>query len=447
MVRGYLPHTPTPRQAEFLHLTCREAFYGGAAGGGKSDALLMAALQYVEVPGYAAILFRRTYPELEQPGGLIPRSKEWLTGTGAVYNQQTHTWRFPSTAVLKMSHLQYEDTVYDHQSSEYQFLGYDELTHFLESQVRYMFSRLRRKAGVAVPLRMRAASNPGGIGHDWVKRRYIDPKTRKPEAVFIPALLHDNPHIDAAEYIKSLDELTVTDRARLLEGDWDAAIEGTTFKREWFKIQDEAPAQLKLCRFWDMAATKPKKGKDPDYTAGALLGRSDEGQWYLLDMVRFRESPMVNEQRVEQTARLDGRSIRIRMEQEGGASGKTLIDSYARGVLTGYSFKGVPATRKEVRAVPLSAAAEAGNFILINGVWVQAFIDEAAAFPEGHDDQIVAVSGAMAELTSKLIHPSVGYDESKVQKEKAETKETDAEAEARMMDSDACWTGGGGDDW
>ena len=437
--RGYLPHSPTPKQAEFLQLTCREAFYGGSAGGGKSDALLMAALQYVCVRDYAAIIFRRTYPQLEQPGGLIPRSREWLTGTGATYNQQTHTWTFPSGAVLKLSHLQYDDTVYDHQSSEYQFIGFDELTHFTESQFRYLFSRLRRSAGSPIPLRVRSASNPGGLGHDWVKARYITADTRQTCAVYIPARLTDNPHIDTDEYTESLQNLTITDRQRLLDGDWDAAIEGTKFKREWFTVVDEAPVKLKRCRFWDMAATEPSKGRDPDYTAGALLGRCEAGLWWLLDVARFRKTPAANEALVAQQAQLDG-AVPVRMEQEPGASGKGMIDHYARLVLPGFDFKGRPASgSKEVRANPVSAAAEAGNVHLVRGEWNAAFLDEAAAFPSGpHDDQIDAVSGAMAELSLGFISPHApGGPKVKPKDESVE------DVEARLMDTAAAWVGAG----
>src|SRR5690349_23466030 len=107
--RGWSPHTPTERQKLFLDLTCLEAFYGGAAGGGKSDALLMAALQYVDVPGYAAILFRRTYTDLALPGGLIDRAAEWLSPTDAHWSGTTATWTFPSGATLSFGYLKTED--------------------------------------------------------------------------------------------------------------------------------------------------------------------------------------------------------------------------------------------------------------------------------------------------------------------------------------------------
>src|SRR5438105_15864341 len=98
----YVPHDPAnnPKQVAFLLLPVKEAFYGGAAGGGKSDALLAAALQYVEIPGYAAILFRRTYADLALPGALMDRSHAWLKGTDVKWKNDTKTWSFPSGATL-----------------------------------------------------------------------------------------------------------------------------------------------------------------------------------------------------------------------------------------------------------------------------------------------------------------------------------------------------------
>ncbi len=124
----WIPHEPTPKQAEFLLLPDREAFYGGAAGGGKSDALLMAALQYVEVPNYAAILFRRTFADLALPGALMDRSQEWLSGTEARWNERDKTWTFPSGATISFGYLEHENHKYRYQSAEFQFIGFDELT-------------------------------------------------------------------------------------------------------------------------------------------------------------------------------------------------------------------------------------------------------------------------------------------------------------------------------
>lgn len=182
----------------------------------------MAALQYVDVPGYAAILFRRTFQDLALPGALMERARAWLTGK-ASWNEQKKLWTFPSGAMLAFGYLDTAADKYRYQSSEFQFIGFDELTQFGEAEYLYLFSRLRRLAGSPVPLRMRGASNPGGIGHDWVRRRFIlDPSDR----VFVPASLSDNPHLDQEQYRQSLSNLDDTTRRQLLDGDWTANDDG-----------------------------------------------------------------------------------------------------------------------------------------------------------------------------------------------------------------------------
>jgi Terminase large subunit, T4likevirus-type, N-terminal len=236
----YLPgYPPSDRQEEFVALDCLEAFYGGAAGGGKSDAMLRAALKYVHVPGYSALLLRRSYAELSMPGGLMHRSKLWLTGTDAKWSgsggDEAYTWRFPSTARIVFGHAETERAILRYYGSEWQCIEWDELTHFPEAWYKLLFSRLRRpQTGPLseVPLRMRGASNPGGPGHHWVKRRLIkhepdpddieDTPEKCAARIFVPAKLDDNPGIDRVAYRRSLGNLDPQQRAQLEDGDWDA---------------------------------------------------------------------------------------------------------------------------------------------------------------------------------------------------------------------------------
>jgi hypothetical protein len=213
----YVPHEPTPPQRAFLGLTCREALYGGAAGGGKSDALLMDALQHVHVPKYSAILFRRTYTDLALPGAIMDRSHDWLSATDAKWNDRDKTWVFPSGASLTFGYLDGPRDHYRYQGSEFQYVGFDELTQFLEKQYLYLFSRLRKSVDIDVPLKMRGATNPGDIGHEWVKRRFLEePEGRQ----FVPAKLEDNPHLDLHEYEQALAQLDPVTRQQLRDGLW-----------------------------------------------------------------------------------------------------------------------------------------------------------------------------------------------------------------------------------
>ncbi len=396
-LNGYIPHVPTVRQQAALLLDeVPEVLYGGAAGGGKSDWLLMGALQYVDVPGYAALLLRRTYAQLAKAGGLVERSKEWLAGTDAKFSETKNTWTFPSGARIEFGHLQHESDKYNYQSAEYQYVGFDELTQFHETMYRYLFSRLRRLKGAEVPIRMRAASNPGGVGHDWVNQRF---RMEAAEGrVFVPSKLTDNPYLDQDQYVRSLSELHPHEREQLLEGDWDAKPPGTRFRREWFEVVDAAPPDTRFVRYWDLAATEPKPGADPDYTAGALVGKSGS-TYYIADVRHFRADPGAVQSRVEHQAQVDGREVPIWIEQEPGASGKYLVSAYIK-ALGGYTVRGDRVTGdKVVRSDPMASQAHAGNVKLVRGAWLGAFLDELEAFPRGaHDDQVDAASGGFAKL-------------------------------------------------
>lgn len=170
---------------------------------------------------------------------------------------------------------------------------------------------------------------------------------------------------------------------------------GRTFKRIDFKIV-EGGAQGSQVRFWDLAATEETKGKDPDWTVGCLMSEQN-GVYWIKDIIHVRADAAEVEKIIAQAARIDGKETRIFMEQEGGASGKSLISYYARTVLRGYAFEGVPSTgSKTVRAQPLAAAVVNGNVCLIAAGWNTAFLEEAEQFPttKVHDDQVDAASQA-----------------------------------------------------
>lgn len=391
----YIPHKPAQKQAQFCLSLAPELLYGGAAGGGKSDALLMAALQFVSVPGYAALLLRRSYRDLALPGAIMDRAAEWLRNTKARWLPLEYRWVFPSGASLTFGYLQNDNDKYRYQSAEFQYVGFDETTQFELPQYLYLFSRLRRGVGMTVPLRMRCASNPGGVGHAWVKERFITPKR------FIPATLADNPFIDQESYIASLNRLDMITRAQLLNGDWDVSPEGALFRREWFQIVDDYP-HVPGVRYWDLAATPEKAGKDPDYTSGCHMIAKD-GQVWITDMVHERVSPLNVERLVRQKA--EGDQDTVWMEQEPGSSGVNTIDHYRRTVLAGFDFRPDRKTGSKIeRARPLSASAEAGNVFLVRGAWNEPFLDELTAFPQGdHDDQVDAASGAFAHVFRRFL--------------------------------------------
>lgn len=385
------------QQAKFLALPTDEALYGGAAGGGKSVALLMGALQYVPHHKYAALLVRRTFADLRQPGALIDISKEWLTGK-ARWNDNEMRWTFASGSSLTFGYLDNANDKYRYQGSEFQYIGFDELTQIPdENWFTYLASRLRRKEGSKIPTRLRAASNPGGIGHDWVYDRYFVRRS----GPYIPAKLEDNPHLDRVQYEEQLSKLDAVTRAQLRHGDWDVRPDGNVFNRKWFKTVDKHPCDFdQVIRFWDLAATEQSAtSKDPDWTVGAKLGRVGP-MYFVLDMVRFRASAQEVERRVLHTARRDGFDVAIRMEREPGSSGKIVISNFAR-LLDGHDFRGVGSTGDKVtRAQGFAAAAERGDVMICQSDWNREALDEIVSFPNSiHDDQVDAIVGAYNALT------------------------------------------------
>jgi predicted phage terminase large subunit-like protein len=175
--------------------------------------------------------------------------------------------------------------------------------------------------------------------------------------------------------------------------------EGGMFKRRWFEIVPAAPAGLQECRGWDFAASVPKPGSDPDWTAGVRIGRSTDGFYYITDCVRFRDTAATVERMLLATARQDGKACRIRIPQDPGQAGKGQASSFTR-LLSGYLVRAVPPTgSKETRAAPFAAQCEAGNVKIVKGEWNEAFLRELEVFPFGkHDDQTDAASDAFNHL-------------------------------------------------
>lgn len=403
----YIPYEPTPKQRAFLLMNdTKEILYGGAAGGGKSVAQLMGALQFVDVPGYSAILFRKTYADLSLPGALIDMSKQWLmpwVESGEVrWSEKEKRYTFPSGASLSFGYLESGNDCYRYQGAEFQYIGMDEVTHIDPANYRYLFSRLRKKKDMQVPLRFRATANPGGeYGEYYYQRFFVEGKDAG--RIFIGAGLDDNPHLDAEAYKEALAELDPLTREQLLNGNWEIKASGDMFNRHWYQIvpASEVPIGAQRVRYWDMAATDPKKRKsknkrDPDWTVGFKLAMY-QGMYWIEDIVREQKTPKEVEQLIKMTAQNDGFGCAIRMEQEPGSSGVAVIDHYMLEVLQGYNFLGVSSTGSKVeRARTASAASEGGKvFITHNCRNMLPFLDELDLFPYGvHDDTVDGFSGA-----------------------------------------------------
>lgn len=225
---------PNPRQREFFETTARHTCYGGARGGGKSWAMRRKmVLLMLNYDGLRGLILRRTLPELKE--NIINPLRIELNGF-ADYNETEKVFRFPNGSRLKFGYCDSEGDVYQYQGQEYEVIALEEATHFTEAQMRFL-TTCNRTTRTDFSPRMFYTCNPGGVGHDWVKRLFIDREYRKGEKpenyAFIPARVYDNHALMIAdpEYVENLEALPEDMRRAHLDGDWDV-IEGQYFK-EW----------------------------------------------------------------------------------------------------------------------------------------------------------------------------------------------------------------------
>ena len=223
-------------QTDFLAAPETDVLYGGAAGGGKSYAMLVDPLRYAHRAAHRALILRRSMPELRE---LIDKSRELYPRAfpGCKFREVEKVWTFPSGCKIEFGFLERDADVYRYQGQAYSWIGFDEITHLnTEFSWNYLSSRLRTTDSEITPY-MRCTANPGGVGATWVKKRYVDPNepnetftgddglTRR----FIPARLEDNPYLAKdGRYEQMLNALPDVQRKQLLEGNWDVT-EGAAF--------------------------------------------------------------------------------------------------------------------------------------------------------------------------------------------------------------------------
>ena len=429
---------------------------GGAANCGKSYGSLLAAARWFAVRDYSAVFFRRTTKQVRAPGGLWDDSRKIYPFLGADANQTDLEWNWPSTARVKMAHLEHPDNIYDWQGAQIAQVLFDELTHFTEEMFFYMLSRNRSTCGVKG--RVRATCNPDAdswvatLLEWWIEQdpessayglpiparagvlRYMgrigdelvwgdtkqEVKDRVPELdyedikslTFVPGKIEDN-KLGDPRYRGNLLLQSRVQRARLLDGNWKAkASAGEVFRRAEVRMIDGPPPESEVAveaRAWDLAATEASDtNKDPDFTAGVRIGRYKNGRYFVSDAIIVRKRSEDVRQLVMRTAENDTPRVKIALFKDPGQAGKDQAQSYVT-MLAGFSVTAEPVTGdKETNAEPFSAQWQAGAVDVVRGPWNSLYFAQMEGFPSKgvHDDAVDASARAFKRAAKKEVEPA-----------------------------------------
>lgn len=440
-------------QEQFLSTPADIAIYGGAAGSGKTYALLLEPIRHYDNPGFGAVIFRREQTQITNEGGLWDTSMLYAYLGAKPKMSPKMCWIFPKGAKVTFSHLNYENDVLGWQGSQVPLICFDELTHFSKSQFFYMFSRNRTECGVDPYIRATCNPDPDSWVAEFISW-WIDPDSGFPipersgvlrymirlndviywgatkeelyqkfrtdgirkqdikSVTFIAAdiydnkiLLHSNP-----SYLASLKALPYVEMMRLLKGNWKVRpAAGTMFKRSQIEIIPAVPADVvRWCRGWDLAATpkkdtpKKKYSDDPDYTAGVLIGLRANKKFVVANVLNFRDKASEVRKMVKNTAGVDRgvyRNVKVKLVQDPGQAGKEQAESYVV-YLAGFHVEAKTETGDKItRAEPFASQWQVGNVEVVEGEWNELYLSQLEQFPEGgHDDMVDASSTAFNEL-------------------------------------------------
>lgn len=445
-------------QELFLSTPADIAIYGGAAGGGKTYALLLEALRHTSNPRFGAVIFRRQSIQITQEGGLWDSSFEvygGIKGAEPKTSPRRH-WRFKSGARVGFAHIDGDKDLRNWQGSQIALIGFDELTHFTKKQFFYMLSRNRTACGIH-PY-MRATCNPDA--DSWVAdfiSWWIDPETGYPipersgvirymvhnndivswfdtkeegvefakqtglrgdeaehavkSVTFIASTLKDNKILMENDpgYLANLLALPEVEKERLLRGNWKIKPSaGSFFKRTQIgKILKVLPDDIiAICRGWDLAATDSDEDNNAAYTAGVLIGKRACGRFLVIDVINQQIKAGEVRKLVLNTAQVDNARygklcmVRQRLPQDPGQAGKEQAQSYIN-MLSGYNVVAKPESgSKESRAEPMAAQWQQGFFDIMEGEWNEAYFNQLESFPESKfKDMVDAGSSAFGEVT------------------------------------------------
>ncbi len=445
-------------QEIFLSTSADIAIYGGAAGGGKTYALLLEAVRHTSNPKFGAVIFRRQSIQITQEGGLWDSSFEvygGIKGTVPKTSPRYH-WKFRSGARVGFAHIDGDRDLGKWQGSQIALIGFDELTHFTKKQFFYMMSRNRSASGIDPYVR--ATCNPdadswvadfiswwidqktgypiqerSGVirymvhmndivhwfdteeeGIDFAKQSGLDEQKAKKSVksvTFIASTLQDNKILMENDpgYLANLLALPEVEKERLLNGNWKIKPSaGSYFKR--IQIGDILTAIpddiVAICRGWDLAATDEDENKEAAYTAGVLIAKRACGRFLVLDVVNKQLKAGDVRKLVLTTAKADNAkyrkycTVRQRLPQDPGQAGKEQAGSYIN-MMAGYNVVTRPESgSKESRAEPMAAQWQQGFFDVMGGEWNEEYFNQLESFPESKfKDMVDAGSSAFGEIT------------------------------------------------
>jgi phage terminase large subunit-like protein len=447
---------------EFLSSSADIAIMGGAAGGGKTFALLMEPTRHIHNPKFGGVIFRNTYAQITMEGGLWEESEAIYPGMGAVSNLSQHLWRFPSGARIRFGYLQSEKDKLIYLGAQIPYIGFDQLEQISGSSFFYMLSRNRSMSGVRGYVRGSCNPDPESWLADFVSwwiddDGYADLSKSgvlrwfvrsgeeliwadSPEELskygaaksvtFVPSTVYDNPILleTDPDYLTNLQVLLPIDKARLLGdpergGNWKIkAGAGMIFDRNWFRLVPVIPQGGRAVLYWDFASTEKEltKKNDPDYTAGVLMIEVG-GQYWWAKTVAFRLGPAETDARftnesllIAHQMRREGRQFSLRWEIEGGSAGK-LLNARLMAEFPDLDAQGIVSSGdKIVRAKPLAQQALVGNVNMLVGDWTERTLEHLHNQPNWpHDDIMDGGSGAFNELVGAT-RMMVGGQEVKV---------------------------------
>ena len=446
-------------QEKFMSTPADICIYGGAAGGGKTYALLLEAMRHMNHPGFNAVIFRKEYTQITAPGGLWDSSRRiysYIKGSSSLKTPKFH-WRFKSGATVSFAHLGRDEDCDGWQGSQIALIGFDELTHFSEYSFFYMLSRNRTMCGIKPYVR--ATCNPDA--DSWVAefiKWWIDQETGYPipdrsgkvrwmvrlnetiywfdsredaveaavengmgeqeaatmpkSVTFIASTLQDNKILMKNDpgYLANLQALALVERERLLKGNWKIKpAAGLMFKRTKVNMLENLPTDIILwARGWDLAATSEDENGDPAYTAGVLIGKRKNGRYIIADAINRRCDSAEVRELIKMTCITDrakyGR-VTTRLPQDPGQAGKDQAQSYLK-LLAGFTGKILPESGDKVtRAEPLSAqwlgleGMDKGNVDVLIADWNEMYLSQMENFPQSKfKDMVDASSSAFNEI-------------------------------------------------